>query len=73
MNRTAERIFAIAMTATLAAAAAVIAFDMGRDYERAHAPKPTTCPTLDRVATYSTEEIARLLKARRRLEAVKGK
>lgn len=34
MNRAAERVFAVAMTATFACAAAVIAFDAGRDYER---------------------------------------
>jgi hypothetical protein len=57
-----------AFVIVFAFAAGVLAFDYGREYERARV-KP--CPVVDRVATYSTDEIARMLKARRRLERVK--
>jgi hypothetical protein len=60
-----------AFVIVFAFAALVIAFDYGREYERARVMPPPPCPKVDRIKTYSTEEIARILKTRRRMESVK--
>jgi hypothetical protein len=60
------------LAASLAVLAAV-AYMAGHHARASKAPHATraACPTLDRVATYSTEELGRLYRARKRMEAVK--
>ena len=61
----------IVFAGTMLLGAVAIGFALGERHQQLRAEPPRACPVIDRVATYSTDELRRIVATRTRMERVK--